>query len=100
MGRPSWTKRTDHRKLTGRPWRRLREQVMNRDGWLCQACKRKGRLTEATEVDHILCLAKQGDDSLKNLEAICGPCHEAKTLADSGIKLKQPVGVDGWPVKG
>jgi 5-methylcytosine-specific restriction protein A len=99
MARPSWTKRTEHRKLTGRPWRRLREQVMVRDKWLCQVCMAAGRYTEATEVDHIKALANDGDDKPENLRAICGPCHFTKTLRDCGIQEKVAVGNDGWPVE-
>jgi 5-methylcytosine-specific restriction protein A len=73
----------------GRPWRRLRDQVMARDKYLCQPCQREGRLTEATEVDHIVCKAKGGQDRHDNLEAICTPCHERKTLRDSGVNVRE-----------
>lgn len=94
----AWDRKTNPRKLTGRPWRRLREQVLQRDKYLCQPCLRTGRYTEATEVDHVLGLAKGGDDKPMNLQAICTPCHEGKTLVESGAKPKQAIGVDGWPV--
>lgn len=68
----------------GRPWRRLRDQVMARDKYLCQPCQREGRLTESTEVDHIVGVAKGGKDDPLNLQAICGSCHQAKTACESG----------------
>ena len=95
----AWDRKTNPRKLTGRPWRRLREQVMQRDKYLCQPCLRLGRYTEATEVDHIVALAHGGTDNRTNLEAICPPCHERKTLADSGVKVKVAIAPDGWPIK-
>lgn len=67
----------------GRPWRRLREQVLKRAGYRCQCCKAKGILTLATEVDHILPIFEGGKDDLGNLQAICGPCHQKKTHAES-----------------
>ncbi len=67
----------------GRPWRRLRDQAMARDQHMCQPCKTVGRITEATEVDHILNLAEGGTDELSNLQAICQECHKAKTLEES-----------------
>lgn len=84
----AWDRKTNHRKLTGRPWRRLREQILQRDKHLCQPCQRMGKWTEASEVDHIVALAKGGTDDRTNLEAICGPCHERKTLRDSGVKVR------------
>ena len=55
---------------------------MERDHWLCQVCERSGRITEAEEVDHVKPLAKGGTDDERNLQAICVPCHRAKTLAE------------------
>lgn len=63
----------------GRPWRRKRERVLDRDKHLCQCCRRAGRLTPATEVDHITPLAEGGTDDETNLESICTPCHRRKT---------------------
>ena len=63
----------------GAAWDRARKAAMNRDGWLCQACRREGRVTPATECDHIVPKHKGGTDALDNLQAICAPCHKAKT---------------------
>lgn len=78
-----WHKANDHRTLTGRPWRRLRLQILERDGYRCQPCKRRGYVTEATEVDHVIALAQGGTDELSNLQAICVPCHEVKSVRDA-----------------
>ncbi|OHV13000.1 HNH endonuclease [Kushneria phosphatilytica] len=67
----------------GRPWRRKRESVLQRDRYLCQHCLRAGRATPATEVDHITALAEGGRDDESNLEAICSACHQVKTQAES-----------------
>ncbi|MBC7238294.1 MAG: HNH endonuclease [Chloroflexi bacterium] len=75
---------------------------MDRDDWLCQQCQRKGCITPATEVDHITPKAKGGAEDSGNLEAICGPCHKAKTEAEAaeaqGRRVRPRVADDGWPV--
>lgn len=69
----------------GRPWRRLREQVLKRANYLCQCseCKRTGRLRGADEVDHIVPVAMGGTDAEDNLQAINHDCHKEKTRRDA-----------------
>ena len=67
----------------GRPWRRLRDSILQRDKYLCQPCKAQGRYTEATQVDHIVPQAEGGTDDRVNQQSICTECHEAKTLEES-----------------
>lgn len=95
----AWTKRQDKRTLAGRPWRRLREQILKRDTYLCQACLAAGRIREATEVDHVRPLARGGDDTPANLRAICARCHQDKTITDNGGRPKVAIGLDGFPVE-
>lgn len=69
---------------------------------LCVMCQAKGRVTIATEVDHIIALTNGGtedphDDS--NRQGLCGPCHVEKTNADLGYTPKVATGLDGWPVE-
>ncbi|WP_247620673.1 HNH endonuclease [Chromohalobacter moromii] len=67
----------------GRPWRRIRDRILQRDRYLCQLCERKGVITPANEVDHIVNRESGGSDAEWNLEAICTPCHKAKTARES-----------------
>src|SRR5262245_23908439 len=69
----------------GAAWTRLRATVMRRDGYLCQPCRRVERLTPADEVDHVVPKAQGGSDDLTNLEAICTPCHKAKTQREANM---------------
>jgi 5-methylcytosine-specific restriction enzyme A len=71
--------------VTGRPWRRLRDQIMERDGHLCRCdeCTRLGRTRLAHEVDHIVPLADGGTDDPRNLRAINRDCHKLKTQVES-----------------
>lgn len=79
---------------------RNRKVVMMRDQYSCVPCAKQGRVTEANEMDHIVPKAKGGTDSLSNLQAICRDCHKAKTQKETGkaLLLKQPTGLDGWPI--
>ncbi|WP_085696285.1 HNH endonuclease [Pseudomonas sp. B26(2017)] len=74
----------------GRPWRRLRDQILKRDGYLCKCdnCVALGRILEADEVDHIVALAQGGTDLPSNLRAINKHCHKAKTLIESRMRKK------------
>ena len=78
---------------------------MKRDNWLCQPCQREGRVTPAREVDHITPKSKGGTDALDNLQAICIPCHAAKTereAAEAQGRTHRPmrrVGLDGYEIE-
>lgn len=50
---------------------------------LCAECKRLGRVTLATQRDHIKPLAEGGVDDETNVQGLCEPCHEAKSLAEA-----------------
>lgn len=64
---------------------------------LCRRCKAKGRTTAATVPDHIVPLANGGTDDDTNIQCLCGPCHTEKTAEDFGHRVKQEIGLDGWP---
>lgn len=68
----------------GRPWRRKRARVLERDSFCCKPCEREGKLTVATQVDHVIPKAEGGSDDDDNLQAICDPCHEAKSQKEAG----------------
>lgn len=94
----AWHRSSRHSRGYGAEWDRLRELVLTRDCGLCQACKRAGRVTVAREVDHILPKSRGGTDALDNLQALCSPCHQVKTLAETGRRARGEVGLDGWPL--
>ena len=82
----------------GWEWQKFRKRILKRDLYMCQPCKREGRATPATEVDHILARHKGGEMTDSNAESICTPCHKAKTAAEQGYKRLREVGPDGYPV--
>jgi 5-methylcytosine-specific restriction protein A len=69
----------------GRPWRRLRDAILERDGRLCQCedCKAAGAMLLATEVDHITPRSRGGTDDPGNLRAINVRCHAIKTQREA-----------------
>lgn len=67
----------------GRPWRRKREHVLQRDGFTCRVCLASGVVTLADEVDHIIPRSQGGTDETTNLQAICKTCHRAKTAGEA-----------------
>jgi len=81
----------------GYAWSKLRRQVMMRDQGLCQPCLALGRVTLATECDHVIGKAQGGSDSLDNAQAICSQCHKDKTAIENGRKVRREIGLDGWP---
>lgn len=69
----------------GVAWRRARLAFLA-DHPLCEECRREGRLTPATVVDHIT--PHKGNRELfwdeKNWQALCKRCHDRKTAKEDG----------------
>lgn len=62
------------RNGSSRHYRKLRDQVLRDAGWQCEYCG-----APATEVDHVVPVAKGGVDSLDNLVASCRQCNNKKS---------------------
>ena len=63
-----------------RKWARLRREVLDRDGWRCVQCERRGRL----EVDHIQPMRFGGAVyDLENLQTLCRQHHFDKTAREN-----------------
>lgn len=65
---------------------------------LCRRCKRLGYVKEATAVDHEVPLAKGGTEADSNLRPLCDDCHKIVTAEQFGLRVRQRIGADGWPV--
>ncbi len=85
-------------RLRGRAAVAQRKRRMVRTLGLCERCDAKGLTKVATVVDHILPLAKGGSDEDSNTRNLCKPCHDEVTAEQFGHKVKQPIGLDGWPL--
>ena len=67
----------------GRPWRRLRIEVFERDLYTCQVCGRVGREHEL-DADHVTPVSEGGTDDMDNLQTLCRtPCHRDKTTREA-----------------
>jgi 5-methylcytosine-specific restriction endonuclease McrA len=58
-------------RLDPKPYRRLCQQVLRRDGWRCQRCGSPADL----QVHHRNPRSLLGDDSECNLITLCAKCH-------------------------
>lgn len=64
-------------------WRKKRKRVLKRDSHHCRLNYVGICIGIATEVDHIIPVTQNGSDDMENLQAVCGPCHRAKS-SDEG----------------
>lgn len=90
-------------RIRGRRLQRIRATYL-RAHPLCVVCLAKGRLSAATQLDHVTALANGGkdfdEDGGENRQGLCDPCHEEKTAVDLGYRRRPTIGLDGWPVEG
>ncbi|MEK4922378.1 HNH endonuclease [Cytobacillus sp. FSL R5-0569] len=83
-------------------WLRVRQDVLERDNYECQECKRQGNVFtdkhnpdkhKRLDVDHIKdledCTYEEAID-MDNLEALCIKCHNRKHNRFQGWKRKKP----------
>lgn len=63
-----WDDYTRH--LASEKWRRLRDKVLRRAGWICEGCgERRAERVHHTTYQHL------GDEMLWELKAVCLECH-------------------------
>lgn len=78
----SGSRQSDQKFYKGRRWLAVRKLHLQNEP-LCRHCKKAGRLTAATHVDHIIPRTAGGDEyDDSNLQSLCMPCHSAKTRRD------------------
>lgn len=76
--RSNWSRSSAQSRGYGHDWRKVREQVLARDGGQCQSCG-----AAASHVDHVVPKHMGGTDEPGNLQALCSGCHAFKTAAES-----------------
>ena len=73
-------------RLRGRAGIEQRRRRMVQGQGFCRPCRDGGRLTIATQVDHIVPLSEGGTDTDDNCQTICNACHAAKTASEAGSR--------------
>ncbi len=66
-----------YRERRGMPegeWRRLRQRILERDGYTCTYCGSEDDLA----CDHILAITRGGTNDENNLTTACRPCNSSK----------------------
>lgn len=87
--RQAWAKpATATKRITGRRLQAMRADLFARDP-LCAECFRQGRVTLATQRDHIKALAEGGADDASNVQGLCATCHDAKTKAEAARGVRR-----------
>ena len=54
-----------------------------RENPLCVQCEKEGRISLATELDHIVPIAHGGSESDSNRQGLCRYCHDAKSATEA-----------------
>lgn len=75
-----------------------RRALLLRANPLCAHCARSGRVTAATELDHIKPLHQGGTDDDANLQGLCTECHRIKTAAERGATPRTRFDSSGMPM--
>lgn len=77
----STTTTSRHERGYGNAWRDLRLLVLAEEP-LCRACRADGRVTAATEVDHVVPKSRGGTDERSNVQPLCRRHHTEKTMTE------------------
>lgn len=79
----AWVKPvTATKRITGRKLQGMRKALFMRSP-LCAVCECEGRVTLATQRDHIIPLAESGGDNDDNTQGLCLVCHDKKSIEES-----------------
>ncbi len=75
-------RRHSKRVTATRRWQVLRHAILERDGWKCRTCGKRGKL----EIDHIKPVRTHPGLAFmpSNCQALCPSCHTKKTRIECG----------------
>jgi 5-methylcytosine-specific restriction enzyme A len=80
-------------------WRRARRYQLHLEP-LCQQCLKEGRVTPATQVDHVRPHGDNWDEfRTGQLQSLCRDCHWKKTMHEMGRRVRPRIGLDGFPIE-
>lgn len=70
------------KRITGRRLQVMRAKLFSRNP-LCAECMRQGKVTVATQRDHIIPLEEGGSDDESNEQGLCQECHDVKSKLEA-----------------
>lgn len=87
-------------------WKKLREEILKKNHYECEWCRKKGKIVKAETVHHIQYVKKHPDLALseyyeykgkkyKNLVALCHDCHD-KAHKRMQYKKKIQINEERW----
>lgn len=85
-------------RIRGRRGKELRRRRLANSP-ICELCKEAGIVSQATVPDHIVPLAKGGEDVDSNIRCLCHECHDRVTREEFGRRPRRTIGEDGWPIQ-
>lgn len=91
---------TPDKRKRGRAGQRDRRRRLERTGGLCEHCLEEGRTELATVVNHIVPLARGGEDVDDNTENLCARHDAEVTARQFGLAVPiegRGIGEDGRP---
>ena len=99
-----WIGRTDDSPIPPR----VKLRIFLRANGFCQECSRPLGDGKPFHCDHIIALVNGGENRESNLQALCVPCHNIKTVEDLKEKCKvarvamKHLGIkkSGWTIAG
>lgn len=68
---------------------KIRANLVKRDGYGCRHCHIH-RAGETLTIDHVVPISVGGSNALTNLQLLCRPCHEKKSLQEQDTIAYQP----------
>ena len=81
-------------------WQRLRKVQLSKEP-LCRYCSEQGRVTMATDVDHIVPIAAGGEAYDEgNLQSLCRSCHSSAKQREDKTGERIGCDVHGIPLRG
>lgn len=82
--RKAWAGTEKSKRLRGRAGVRDRQRILAEEP-LCRECAKADRVVASQRVDHIIPLSQGGSDERGNKQALCVPCHDAKSKAERAV---------------
>ena len=76
------------RQLQGRTRDTKRHELWLEQSGKCAVCERVVFGKGEVHLDHIIPLSQGGDDHDSNLQVLCVPCHEEKSIAELKVEGK------------